>query len=116
MVVLNISNIILLFVCSLIIIYQIIFAIASFLIRRKKIEVENYFKYHRFAILIPAHNEELLLGNTIDNLKKINYPSDLTDIIVIADNCWDRTAEIAKKKRVVCLERFDKKQSVKDLL
>ncbi|MEM9773078.1 MAG: glycosyltransferase family 2 protein [Chloroflexota bacterium] len=59
-------------------------------------------KQHRFAFIIPAHNEEKLLNATLDNLKAdLKYPKDSYDIVVIADNCSDRTAEIAKNDAIV---------------
>lgn len=49
----------------------------------------------RFSILIPAHDEERLIASTIDSLTAQDYPPDLFDIHVVADNCTDATAEIA---------------------
>jgi hypothetical protein len=49
----------------------------------------------RFAVLIPAHNEEVLLGVTLTSLAEQTYPRSGYQVIVIADNCTDRTAEIA---------------------
>lgn len=51
---------------------------------------------HRFGLLIPAHNEEQLLPHTLASLQKVVYPKSDFDIHVIADNCSDRTAEIAQ--------------------
>ncbi len=50
----------------------------------------------RFAILVPAHNEELLIGKTLASLARLEYPTDRFAIHIIADNCTDRTAEIAR--------------------
>lgn len=61
----------------------------------------------RFALLIPAHNEELLLGAALDSLKRLDYPVDRYRIVVIADNCSDRTAEIARGRGATALERTD---------
>src|SRR5690242_20568119 len=49
-----------------------------------------------FAILVPAHNEELLIGKTLSSLATLEYPTDRYAVHVIADNCTDRTAEIAQ--------------------
>ena len=62
---------------------------------------------NRFAIIIPAHNEELVLGPLIDSAIKLNYPSELYDVIVIADNCSDLTEQIAKEKGAICYVRND---------
>ncbi len=62
----------------------------------------------RFAILIPAHNEELLLADALKSLSSVNYPTDLFRIVVIADNCSDSTAKIAQEQGALVLERFNK--------
>jgi cellulose synthase/poly-beta-1,6-N-acetylglucosamine synthase-like glycosyltransferase len=61
----------------------------------------------RFCILIPAHNEELLIGDLVDSVRRSDYPTGLYDIVVIADNCEDRTAQIAREHGAQVLERFD---------
>lgn len=61
-------------------------------------------KLFKTAVLIPAHNEELTLSRTIESLKACEGEFDL---IVIADNCTDKTAEIAKNLCVRVLERHD---------
>src|SRR5437763_6281312 len=61
-----------------------------------------------FAILIPAHNEEVLLGHLLENLSALTYPKDLFSVYVVADNCTDRTAELARATgHVHVYERFD---------
>ncbi|MEA5511642.1 glycosyltransferase family 2 protein [Crocosphaera sp. UHCC 0190] len=58
-----------------------------------------------FKILIPAHNEETVIEETLKSLLlQVNSPDE---IIVIADNCTDRTAEIARKFEITVLERQD---------
>ena len=49
-----------------------------------------------FALVVAAHNEELVISHIIDSLLKLSYPSELYDIFVIADNCTDNTAVIAQ--------------------
>ena len=50
----------------------------------------------RFCILIPAHNEGLNLGAVLDKLQSVEYPKEYVQIVVIADNCDDNTAEVAE--------------------
>lgn len=64
---------------------------------------------HSFAIVIPAHNEEELIGRTIRSLQEVDYPEALYDIFVIADNCTDGTAAIARGNGVRCFERKDER-------
>ena len=52
-------------------------------------------RYRRFAIVVPAHDEESGIERTVRSLLGLEYPRPLFDIVVIADNCTDRTEEIA---------------------
>ncbi|MDT1957042.1 glycosyltransferase family 2 protein [Carnobacterium divergens] len=52
---------------------------------------------HRFLFLVPAHNEEDVIGPTIESLINQNYDSTLFDIVIIADNCTDNTVEVIEK-------------------
>lgn len=61
----------------------------------------------RFCVLIPAHDEELLLGASLDRLRALQYPAQAFDVVVIADNCTDRTAAIAREHGATVLERVD---------
>jgi cellulose synthase/poly-beta-1,6-N-acetylglucosamine synthase-like glycosyltransferase len=61
----------------------------------------------RFAVVVPAHNEEAGIASTLDSLKNVDYPPDEREIILIADNCTDRTAAIARASGVTVLERND---------
>ncbi|MEO8693046.1 MAG: glycosyltransferase family 2 protein [Acidimicrobiales bacterium] len=51
---------------------------------------------HRFLIVVPAHDEERLIASTVASMRRLDYPEDLVRIHVIADNCSDATAEIAR--------------------
>ena len=64
-------------------------------------------EFPRFAVLIPAHNEELLLGLALESLNRLEYPRDRFHLVVVADNCSDRTAGIAREKGAIALERFN---------
>jgi cellulose synthase/poly-beta-1,6-N-acetylglucosamine synthase-like glycosyltransferase len=61
--------------------------------------------FRRFAVVVPAHNEEVIIERTLKSLKKLDYPEDAFDMIVVADNCIDKTAEIAHHAGAVVLER-----------
>ena len=60
-----------------------------------------------FAIVIPAHNEATGIAHTIDSLRLLDYPADKFEIVVIADNCTDATAQLARDAGVTVVERFD---------
>lgn len=59
----------------------------------------------RIAVVIPAHDEEPVLAQTLQSLKAQDYPSERVEIVVIADNCTDATAQIARREGVHVLER-----------
>ena len=67
-------------------------------------------KSARFLLLIPAHDEELLLGDALRALQRMEYPRTRYEIVVIADNCSDATARIARHSGALALERSDKKR------
>jgi cellulose synthase/poly-beta-1,6-N-acetylglucosamine synthase-like glycosyltransferase len=51
----------------------------------------------RFKVVVPAHDEELSIKATVESLLSLDWPKDLYDVVVVADNCGDRTAEIARQ-------------------
>ncbi|NSW92379.1 MAG: glycosyltransferase family 2 protein [Firmicutes bacterium] len=76
--------------------------------KRKEENAENYFPVNRFALLVAAHNEEKVIESIVKNLKNLDYPTDMYDIFIVADNCSDNTAEIARQNGAIVFERFDK--------
>ena len=62
---------------------------------------------HRFLILIPAHNEATLLPATLANLRQLDYPEQLYEVHLVADNCSDNTAALARLGGAIAHERFD---------
>ncbi len=70
-------------------------------------------KLHKYAIMIPARDEKSVIGNLIDSINAQDYPSDLITVFVIADNCTDNTARIAREHGAVCYERKDEKRRTK---
>jgi len=61
----------------------------------------------RIALVAPAHNEAAGLGRTLQNLLAIAAKDGNTDVVVIADNCTDATADIARAAGAKVLERTD---------
>ena len=91
--------------------YQIMVSLCSLVkIKDKPLQVK---KDHKFMAIIPAHNEEAVVGNLVESLKKQNYNKDLYDIYVIADNCTDNTAKVAKEAGAIVYERFNNSKKTK---
>ena len=61
----------------------------------------------RFCVLVPAHDEEAVLGRLLSSIQQTLYPRDLLHVVVIADNCGDRTAQVAAEKGATVLRRYD---------
>lgn len=70
-------------------------------------------KNHKYAILIPGRNESSVIGNLLTSIKRQDYPADLLTVFVVADNCTDNTAEIARSYGAICYERFDDEHRTK---
>lgn len=61
----------------------------------------------RLAIVVPAHNEAAGIRRSVDNLLAIAQADGNTEVVVVADNCSDATAAIARSAGVRVLERHD---------
>ncbi|MGH7589960.1 MAG: glycosyltransferase family 2 protein [Gemmatimonadales bacterium] len=59
----------------------------------------------RFLFLVPAYNEELLIGECVRSLRAQRYPRNAFEVLVVADNCTDRTAALSREAGARCLER-----------
>ena len=74
-------------------IYLLILVFAYFLVPEPATKEDE--KYNRFAILVPAHNEEMLISRLCQSLLEIQYQQEFYEIFIIADNCTDKTAELS---------------------
>jgi len=85
--------------------YQAVISLCALVKLKDKPYIIN--KNHKFMAIIPAHNEEMVVADLVESLKNQNYDKELYDIYVIADNCTDNTAEVAKNAGAIVYERFD---------
>lgn len=85
--------------------YQFVYIPIGLLTQRKYSYLESRGK--RVAVLIAARNEQAVIGELIDSIRAQDYPQQLIDIIVGADNCTDRTAETARRRGARVFERQD---------
>jgi len=91
------------FVCYF---YQFAYVLVPFLLKEKRENQTNEFK--RYAVLISARNESAVIGNLIKSIKRQDYPSELVDVFVVADNCDDDTAEVSRNAGAIVWERQNK--------
>ncbi len=91
-------NIILKVISIFFVLYGLYYALTSIFafLKPKKDGVKDL-KNHKFSIIIAARNEEAVIGNLIDSLKKQNYNKDYYDINVIVNNSTDKTYQVSKK-------------------
>jgi len=88
--------------------YLLVMIGASLLARRKPGLMTEPTK--KFAVLIPAYNEGVLVGRVLDSLCGLSYPKFLYDLFVVADNCTDNTAFVAQQHGATVYERYDLSQ------
>lgn len=79
-------------------------AVSLFGYRKNAKTYQDHQPQMRFLILVPAHNEEVVIGDIIRNLSHMDYPRELYDFYILADNCTDRTAEVARSLGAQVLE------------
>ena len=92
--VIDIINNVFLVLCSIAFAVQIIYVLFFWLKPKKYPPAKTQ---HKFGIIIPARNEEEVIGDTVRKLFEQNYPRELYDVFVVAHNCTDKTAERAKE-------------------
>lgn len=85
--------------------YQAVYFFIPYLKKEKEHKKEQE---HRFAVLVAARNEEAVIGQLIESIQGQDYPSELVDVYVVADNCDDSTAQVAREKGAFVYERFNK--------
>lgn len=90
--------------------YRTVYKITGIFATRKFPETDNF---HKYAVLVAARNEEAVIGKLIESIRTQDYPKKLVEIFVVADNCTDNTAEIARKCGAVCYERQDNERRTK---
>ncbi len=73
----------------------------------RKLVVPGTSNEARIAVVVPSHNEEANVAATISSLLATKYPTDRRRVIVVADNCSDETARVAREAGAEVFERVD---------
>ena len=84
--------------------YYFTLTLAGWTARRPTAEVPP--RLH-VTVLVPAHEEERTVADTLRSVAASDYPARLLSVVVVADNCADGTAAVARGLGAVALERFD---------
>ena len=87
--------------------YQYLYILVSIFFQPRRFKASTL---HRYAVLICARNEEAVVGNLIDSVKRQNYPESLIDVYVLADNCDDNTRGVSEAAGAIVYERHDKQK------
>lgn len=64
----------------------------------------------RLAVLVPAHDEAPVIAALVDSLWRVDYPRDLYDVFVVADNCHDATGQVARSVGATVFERRSRRR------
>ncbi len=91
---------------SLLFLYQFFYTFYVLFVKEKEIPLISD-KKHKFGVIVSARNEEQVIGQLLDSIKKQDYPAELIKMIVVADNCTDRTATVSREKGAYVLERHN---------
>ncbi|MDF2677948.1 MAG: N-acetylglucosaminyltransferase [Bacillota bacterium] len=100
-------NLIILLVFTLFYLYQAYFVFIALFAKKRELNCNTQ---HKYAVVIAARNESAVISHLIKSIKKQKYPTELVDIFVVADNCTDNTADIARESGATVIERFNKQQ------
>ena len=100
----NIINICLGAIFLLCYLYQIVYLFVAY---HKKPDVLPDAEPKKLAILIAARNESAVIHNLLNSLNNQDYPKEFYQIFLVADNCTDNTAEIARELGATVYERFN---------
>ncbi len=82
--------------------YQLVYVLVGLFKKHRVFEASNN---HHYAVIISARDEDVVIRTLINSIKKQNYPSELVDIFVVADNCTDNTANVAREMGAIVYER-----------
>jgi len=103
----QIFDIVMISIQAIVIFVTLYYLTLSIIGMRRKPEKKDYDPANRFAIVVAAYNEEKVIAPLIENLKQMDYPKELFDIFVVADNCTDKTAFFARKAGATVFQRFN---------
>lgn len=85
--------------------YQMVYLYIGWQDKKKESPAHQAKMQYRFGIVIAARNESVVIGALIDSISKQTYPQELIEVYVVADNCKDDTARIARQQGANVFDR-----------
>lgn len=84
----------------------ILFSAVHFWIKNsnKKVTLKQLDRYPLITIVVPAHNEEIVISQTVKSILDMNYPEEKMELLLYADNCTDNTYQ--EMNKVKSLEQY----------
>lgn len=86
---------------------MILFSATHFWLTNIKKERQKVFRlanYPKVTIVVPAHNEDVVIAQTVEAILNLNYPKEQLELLLYADNCEDNTYD--QIKSVVSLPKY----------
>ena len=90
-------------------VYQLVISVFGF--RKNTKNYQDFEPQLRFLVLVPAHNEEVVVADIVNNLKQMQYPKELYDFYILADNCEDHTAAVVREMGANVIESFKESEN-----
>lgn len=73
-------------------------------IKKERQKIFKLANYPKITIVVPAHNEDVVIAQTIEAILNLNYPKSQLELLLYADNCQDDTYN--QMKRIVSLPQY----------
>ncbi len=80
------------------------FYLVWMIVKKKRIS-QTVAPFHRIAVVISARNEENVIAALLESINDQHYPCEYFQVFVVADNCTDQTALVARSRGAVVYER-----------
>ncbi|MGI9146814.1 MAG: glycosyltransferase family 2 protein [Chloroflexota bacterium] len=93
--------------------YLLFLTSAALVARPRQLRGAANAEIRRFAVLVPAHNEQGVIARVLTSIGQLDYPPESVDVCVVADNCNDATASIARTLGARVYERWDTAERAK---
>lgn len=91
-------------VCAFFVLYAVYYVVTALFYFKRRKRLPEPTQNHKFAVLIPARNEEAVIANLVQSIQRQRYPAGLLDVYVIPNNCTDNTKQAAEQAGAFTIE------------